>query len=593
MKTNWQDPGSGEINSPAISGLQEAVGKIEDAIGLQTVAEVGVPLTEVYIEADDRYRIYQAAVGKRNWVADPAPVIKKNGVAIATGFTIDYGGGAIILDAAALGTDVFIADFTRTNDVHSITPASIGAESKADADAHKAESAILTPQAGSTANAIILNFTAEPYKKGSFKATADNTGNMTINGLPFLKLDGSQIPAGGVKSGKVYDFYYDNGSGGRFFVLPKASGTAVASDVRLGKTFSNDSDSDIVGALDLTNLTPENIRKDVTIGGVTGNKLEFGSGDWIDQNRIGKTTAPPLLWQSNYSSNPSYAGMTVLGDSLYSVQENGNVIAKFDAITGVRSGTANATYLFKGICSDSTRNKIYALDAQELICYNPDLTVAWTINIYAIKSAYMQFQGLTQDSSFLYVVDTTGYIYKIHKDTQAVSTSNSFATSYLTITANDVALYIANTSSSYWAKQIDKNTLAQISSFTVQRPNGGICVTNANELYVGYNDSSGQYVFIYNSVGTIIGQSDVLFTYCRNVKIMNGFVYVTTGYGTQSSSVTKLKRDNNSLKRQWTYISQTTGAACESALIHLPDGRDCIAVGGGYIEVANPYVQLT
>lgn len=139
-KTNWQDPGSSEILSTHISGLQEAVGKIEDAIGLQTVAETNVPLTEVYISDTDRYRIYQAPVGKRNWVASPAPVIKKNGVQITSGFTIDYGGGAIILSPAASSSDTFTADVTRVNSSHSITPASIGAETPSGAQA-KADAA--------------------------------------------------------------------------------------------------------------------------------------------------------------------------------------------------------------------------------------------------------------------------------------------------------------------------------------------------------------------------------------------------------------------------------------------------------------------
>jgi hypothetical protein len=115
MKTNWQDPGSVEIQSSFISGLQEAVGKVEDAIGLQTTAETDIELVETYIAATDRYRIYQVAVGKRNWVASPAPAIKKNGSTITTGFILDYGGGAISLETAALSTDAFTADFTRTN----------------------------------------------------------------------------------------------------------------------------------------------------------------------------------------------------------------------------------------------------------------------------------------------------------------------------------------------------------------------------------------------------------------------------------------------------------------------------------------------
>lgn len=113
-KTNYQDPGSTEIISPIVSGMQEALGKIEDIIDIDTKAESDIPLTEVYISTQDRYRIFQAAEGKRNWVANPAPVIKKNGGVISTGFSIEYSGGAIVLDTNALSTDVFTADATYT-----------------------------------------------------------------------------------------------------------------------------------------------------------------------------------------------------------------------------------------------------------------------------------------------------------------------------------------------------------------------------------------------------------------------------------------------------------------------------------------------
>ena len=111
-KTNWQDPKTGEIISPQISGLQEAVGKLEDSIGMDTVSETDIPLTEVFISGEDRYRIFQAPEGKRNWVSSPAPVIKKNGVAISTGFVVDYGGGAIALSVNDMGGYTYTADAT-------------------------------------------------------------------------------------------------------------------------------------------------------------------------------------------------------------------------------------------------------------------------------------------------------------------------------------------------------------------------------------------------------------------------------------------------------------------------------------------------
>ena len=113
-KANWQDPQTSEIRSTQIAGLQEAVGKFEDALDMQTTAVANQALVEVYIKTDDRYRIYQIA-DKRNWLASPAPVIKVNGGVVASGFTIDYGGGAVIFNPRLTGSDTVTADFTYTN----------------------------------------------------------------------------------------------------------------------------------------------------------------------------------------------------------------------------------------------------------------------------------------------------------------------------------------------------------------------------------------------------------------------------------------------------------------------------------------------
>lgn len=113
-RTNWQDPKTSEIISPQISGLQEAVGKIEESIGIDSVAETGIPLSEVFIADDDRCRIFQAPEGKRNWLLSPTPIIKKNDAAITEGFEVDYGGGAIIFTNPILPTDTLTADVTYT-----------------------------------------------------------------------------------------------------------------------------------------------------------------------------------------------------------------------------------------------------------------------------------------------------------------------------------------------------------------------------------------------------------------------------------------------------------------------------------------------
>jgi len=114
MKTNWQDPQTSKVISPHISGMQESLGKIEDGFNLTTMTDPNIQLSEVYISPTNRYRIFQAPLGKRNWVENPAPIIKKNGIAITTGFTIEYGGGAIVLSTNALSSDKFTAEATYT-----------------------------------------------------------------------------------------------------------------------------------------------------------------------------------------------------------------------------------------------------------------------------------------------------------------------------------------------------------------------------------------------------------------------------------------------------------------------------------------------
>lgn len=113
-KTNWQDPQTSKILSAHIAGLQESAEKIEEILNLDSVTEINIPLSELFIKPDDRYRIFQAPKGKRNWLLAPIPVIKKNGIIISVGFSIEYGGGAIILTTNALNTDVFTADVAHT-----------------------------------------------------------------------------------------------------------------------------------------------------------------------------------------------------------------------------------------------------------------------------------------------------------------------------------------------------------------------------------------------------------------------------------------------------------------------------------------------
>lgn len=119
-------------------------------------------------------------------------------------------------------------------------------------ETHSAENVI---QKGNGSNAVTITTGGNyQYMQGNpirWKQTADSTGVVTLNvdtkGAKALKkLDGTAV--NNLKNNKVYEAYFDV-IGDCFFLVAKASGTAVAGDVLAGKTFSNDNDSDIVGAM--------------------------------------------------------------------------------------------------------------------------------------------------------------------------------------------------------------------------------------------------------------------------------------------------------------------------------------------------------
>ncbi|WP_192927431.1 hypothetical protein [Clostridium beijerinckii] len=106
----------------------------------------------------------------------------------------------------------------------------------------------------------------------TFIASANNGGAVTtINGKKLYKPGTTISP--NLISGKAYTVWYnstgDSGNG-CFFIKASAEGNALASDVRKSKIFSNDNDTGIVGGLDLSLLTSDNLRSGITIDGVTG-----------------------------------------------------------------------------------------------------------------------------------------------------------------------------------------------------------------------------------------------------------------------------------------------------------------------------------
>ncbi|WP_242844521.1 phage tail protein [Clostridium botulinum] len=124
--------------------------------------------------------------------------------------------------------------------------------------------------AGGTANVISLNLPTLVNGYGTtFIVNKNNNKNATtINGKKLYKPNTTTTP--NLTAGKAVSVWY-NATKDCFFIKASAEGNAIAENVLAGKTFSNDDDTGLVGTLDLSNLTSNNIKEGITINGVKGN----------------------------------------------------------------------------------------------------------------------------------------------------------------------------------------------------------------------------------------------------------------------------------------------------------------------------------
>lgn len=92
--TPMYDPLTSEARSPWLAGLTEACYKISNILDLKTEKFSDLELFPV----DTRRLIYQANLGRKLWLSNPKPVVRKNGFLITEEddmFTINYLGGSV------------------------------------------------------------------------------------------------------------------------------------------------------------------------------------------------------------------------------------------------------------------------------------------------------------------------------------------------------------------------------------------------------------------------------------------------------------------------------------------------------------------
>ena len=155
--------------------------------------------------------------------------------------------------------------------------------------------------AGGTATAITLTMQSlvSGYAKTFIAGASNNGAATTINGKPAYKPNTTTPP--NFIAGKAYTVWY-NSSKDCFFIKASAEGNTIAAHVLAGDTFSNDSDTGLLGTLDLSKLTSANIKSGVTINGVAG------KASVVDTADATASTGQILNGQSSYVNGVKVTG---------------------------------------------------------------------------------------------------------------------------------------------------------------------------------------------------------------------------------------------------------------------------------------------
>ena len=105
---------SREIYGADISGLQDAMNKIETVLDMSTAATINHTLLAVSDQPESALhrRVYEGTI--RNWLESPAPVIYRGGVVVPSGeYTLYAAQGAVVFSQQQATATAITADFTH------------------------------------------------------------------------------------------------------------------------------------------------------------------------------------------------------------------------------------------------------------------------------------------------------------------------------------------------------------------------------------------------------------------------------------------------------------------------------------------------
>ena len=222
------------------------------------------------------------------------------------------------------------------------------------------DSMILTLTPGGTANAITLPVTMADKIPYRFKATADSTGTVTINGKAFKKLDGS---AQTVKNNKIYTCYLDL-SANAVFIIASAEGSATDIMVLAGQGYSNDADVGRIGTCApkpinlLINSNYKNSSSWLNGGGATSSvennvATVTGNGNSSFVSFYQRTNIPLVAGRKYHMK----VEMTVTNSSCtaLTVEFEGQTTAGTTLVAKIDSPVANTRYTVSGIVTATSQ----------------------------------------------------------------------------------------------------------------------------------------------------------------------------------------------------------------------------------------------
>jgi len=340
--------------------------------------------------------------------------------------------------------------------------------------------------------------------------TASSGGNVTLslNGGTSYNVNKQNGDNKTSMYSSSYLFYFD---GSAFIALGEGGeyGTATASDVRSTKTLGTENGV-VQGTLDLTNLTADVLKKDVTVAGITGNKLLYGVGDTIKNS------------QQSYSYiNVSTSSAT---DSNLAIDSLGNVYSTNDTLIykHASDGTLVWSYTISGsknhIYVDSSNNFYYSNNyiIYKIAAGNDPNSVA-PVAVSATASGTISCFSKKSDTEFY--IGTSSGVVEFHSNNAiqwGYTISSSGAAEVCYDAANNRAIAKSRYSTNY-------------NIYIVTSTGATILVTIPSGSYV-YNslqvDSSGNVylaslagtgaIYKYNSVGTLLWS-------------VNPYIYSTAG----------------------------------------------------------------